>query len=65
VDPKENIPPSVVDIGLTPKVIHEAHKIRNAEKSEPGPRCSPLPNVAQVRTHGGLTWSSNTLTIGR
>jgi hypothetical protein len=34
--PEQDIPPSVTDIGLTRKVIHEARKVRDAERDDPG-----------------------------
>jgi hypothetical protein len=34
--PKKNITPTVRDIGLTSKQIHQARKIRDAEKHKPG-----------------------------
>jgi hypothetical protein len=34
--PQENIPSVVTDIGLTSKQVHQARKIRDAEKAKPG-----------------------------
>lgn len=34
--PKQNITPTVTDIGLTRKQVHEARKVRDAEKRSPG-----------------------------
>ncbi len=34
--PDGNVLPTIADIGLTPKAIHESRVIRDAEKADPG-----------------------------
>jgi hypothetical protein len=47
--PIQNIPPTVDDIGLDRKQVHEARKVRDAEKREPG----VVRNTVEAKLHEG------------
>ena len=47
--PKQNIPPTVDDVGLDRKQVYEARKVRDAEKREPG----VVRNTVEAKLHEG------------